>query len=1292
MLAVGVWQPAVGSYSATSCAARQPKDGVMCLLHPGRSCRKGALRPLPNRVSASNHRLPKPSSWLAGTNWPRLRALARHLLGAALLGLACAHALDWEPGPGYRRAPLHPPRPGKTGFTFLDSLQAGVSFTNVLAPSRYLTNQIFLNGAGVAAGDVDGDGWVDLYFCGLDRPNVLYRNLGNWHFEDVTAAAGVACANRTCTGAAFGDLNGDGRLDLVVNSCGNGTFVFLNDGQGRFTEVKPGAPLNLGRGAMTVALADVDGDGDLDLYVTNYRTETFRDHPNTKLTISETNGVLEVVAMDGRPTTDPDLVGRFSAYRDGRILENGEPDVLYLNDGQAGFTPVSWTGGAFLDEDGRPLKAPPYDWGLSVMMRDINGDGVPDIYVCNDFDAPDRIWLNDGHGHFRLLPRLALRCTSIFSMGVDFADLNRDGFDEGFVSDMLSRDHAKRMLQNGEVPRTPLPIGAIADRPQYSHNTLFFNRGDGTYAELSQFAGVQASEWTWSPNFLDVDLDGYEDLLITTGHELEMMNTDIIDLAEVMKAQRQMTIREQQNLRSLFPRYSIPNALFRNRGDLTFEDVSDAWGFNHPDIGNAMAMADLDNDGDLDVAINNLNGLAELYRNDGPAPRLAVRLKGLPPNTYGVGACLRVRGGPVPVQSQQMIAGSRYLSGGDFIRTFAAGTTNARLSIEVTWRSGKVSLVTNALPDSLYEVDETAALPAPPSQPHPLDPWFEDLSQLVPHTHHEDPFDDFARQPLLPNRLSQLGPGLAWLDVDGDGWDDLVVGSGKGGRLAAFRNRGDNRFEPLTDAFLGRPVGRDQTAVLGLSGTLLVGSSNYEDGQTNGGCIRLYDFKRQATGESILGQNLTVGPLAMGDLDNDGDLDLFIGGRTVPGRHPEPADSLLMLKDGNRFVVGQRLAKFGLATGAVFTDLDGDGQPELLVSSEWGALRIFKWKEGKLQELTASLGLAEYKGWWTGVATGDLDGDGRLDIVAANWGRNSRYHPTRERPVWIHYGDLDENGTLDILESYINPATGKEVPSRGFRQVSAAMPFLLDSVPNFEVYGKATLAEIYGERLKPTAVVECNTLQTTLFLNRGDHFEARPLPAEAQWAPAFGVCVADFDGDGNEDVFLSQNFFAVNPDDWRHDAGRGLWLKGDGQGGLQPVPGQESGVKVYGEQRGAAVADYDGDGRVDLAVTQNGNATCLFHNRKAKPGLRVRLAGTQNNPHGFGAAIRLRFGERWGPLREVQGGSGYWSQNSVVQVMATPEPPSQVWVRWPGGAMTTNAVPAGAKELTLSPDSPPPAR
>jgi hypothetical protein len=372
----------------------------------------------------------------------------------------------------------------------------------------------------------------------------------------------------------------------------------------------------------------------------------------------------------------------------------------------------------------------------------------------------------------------------------------------------------------------------------------------------------------------------------------------------------------------------------------------------------------------------------------------------------------------------------------------------------------------------------------------------------------------------------------------------------------------------------------------------------------------------------------------------------------------------------------------GMVSGAVWSDLDGDGFPELILACEWGPVRIFKNAAGKLHEITTELGLGDRVGWWSGVTTGDLDGDGRLDIVVGNWGLNSPYQASEEHPARLFYGNWNEVGGVEILEAQDDPELGT-VPIRNLGAVSKGLPFLLGKFATYASFAEANVTNILGEKWQSTRQVWANTLASTVFFNRGGRFEAHPLPREAQYAPAWAVCVADADGDGNEDVFLSQNFFAVNSDGTRLDAGRGLWLQGDGAGKLTPVPGQVSGVRVYGEQRGAAVCDYDGDGRVDLVVTQNGTQTKLYHNEQAKPGLRVRLKGREGNLAGIGTQMRLMYGQNQGPIREVHTGAGYCSQDGAVQVMAAPQKAEQIWVRWPGGKTATYKIPAGATEIEL---------
>ena len=1208
------------------------------------------------------------------------------LIALSRSNAATATGLMWQLNGGYRSAPLPVPREGRAGFTLLPGSNTGVVFTNRLSDSTIATNRLLAIGSGVALGDVDGDGLVDLYFCRLEGDNALYRNLGNWKFADITASSGVACSNQFSTGCTFADLDGDLDLDLLINSLGGGTRAFLNDGKGYFTEVaESGLVRNLG--ATSMALADVDGDGDLDLYVTNYRTDTFQDDPpGLRITSRRRPDGTEVIEPAGR------FAGLLTAAG-GVVVERGEMDVFYVSRGNGHFVPAPWNVGVFLDEEGKALSEPPRDWGLSVLFRDLNGDGLPDIYVCNDFPYWfDRIWLNVQGKRFQAAPKTAFRSTSLASMAVDVADINRDGFDDLFVADMLSPRREFRAWQRPDTLSEVL-AGAKEDsqlRPEVGRNTLHLGRGDGTYAEIAQLAGVAATDWTWGSVFLDVDLDGWEDLLVATGYQHDVQDGDMaLNLA---RQGARTTVATRLNNLGLSPHRRCPSMAFRNRHDLTFEDTSRAWGFDTVGVAQGLAMADLDNDGDLDVVINCLNGPARILRNESSSPRVAVRLKGRRGNTQGIGGRIRVTGGPVP-QSQEMIAGGRYLSGDDPMRVFAAGDS-AELEIEVRWRSGARSVVTNARPNFVYEIEEPAERGATNSPAPSVQPLFQDMTVSLNHSHTAVPFDDFARQPLLPRRLSTLGPGVAWVDLNGDGRDELIVGGGQGGGMAVFQNSGGGKFLLEPNATQLRGNSRSQTGLVAWRGAgdrirILAGQSNWEQADTNTPLFRTTEFLEGKPGVEVPSAAKgvqSVGPLAMADIDGDGDLDLFVGGRAIPGRYPEAALSVMLQNDGDKFSSATRFEHLGLVSGAVLFDVDGDGDQDLALACEWGAIQIFRNDKGKFTQVTEAMKMSGYRGWWNGVAAGDFDGDGQMDLVASNWGQNwsPDPQPGADTPVRLYYGDFAEDGSVQTLLASMDPEVKKWLPWRERKAVIAAIPAVAKRAPNHHAYGPMGVEELLGAPAGPIRHLEVHTMASMVFLNRGAHFEGRRLPIEAQFSPAFGVVVADWDGNGTEDIFLAQNFFGVDGETSRQDGGVGLVLLGDGKGGFRALGPRESGISIYGEQRGAAAADFDGDGRIDLAVAQNNGPTRLFRGAGSTPGVRITVRGVQGNPGGIGARVRLKSRGVYGPVREVHSGGGYWSQDSATSVFATPVAPEAVELRMPGGELREWSWPAGAKNVEVS--------
>ena len=1178
---------------------------------------------------------------------------------------------------------------GDPGFVELPSTRTGVVGVGDRGVDLDTPDQSA--NSGLSAGDVDGDGLCDLFLCGLNGENVLYRNLGGWKFEDVTASAGLDIAGKVIKGSLLADIDGDADLDLLVFSQEGRNAIYLNDGKGRFAE-QADSPWLGEQVALDIsgAMADVDGDGDLDLYVTKYGGRRVEHTPERDA--HERRSKIEIEKFRAGLPLDPEFAERFEVLEfptdeeiEYVVEQKGNRDVLYLNNGKGGFRAVEESEERFYNEDGKPVPLPK-DWGLAAQFRDIDNDGDPDLYVCNDFYSPDRFWINDGRGRFRAIDRTAVRRTSVFSMSVDFADINRDGLPDFFTADMLSRRHTLRKTQMGPMKPTPIRIGEIDNRPQIMQNTLHVNRGDGTYTEVAQFAGVKASEWSWGSLFLDVDLDGYEDLIVASGMIRDYLDADI---NAKLKGAPLTTDEALQSIRSLFPSLPTRNIVFRNLGGLRFADRSQEWGIQRKAVSGGVVTADFDNDGDLDVAINNMDGPPEIYRNDTTAPRVAVRLRGRAPNTQAVGARLKLTGGPAP-QTLEVLGGGHFASSSDTLRVFAAGVSDAVMRLEVYWPGGNRTVVEDVRANRLYVIDETTSEPFKPESKSEPEPWFVDVSKLLNHKHHERPFNDFARQSLLPNRLSQLGPGVAWHDLDGDGDEDLIVGTGAGGRLSAFVNDGGGRFSRKDAPQI--PV--DQSGVVSWNREIFVGMSNFESGVTNhfsGAALGFGSDGNWRFSGGLPGNRSSAGPLAAADVDGDGNLDLFVGGRTVPGRYPEPADSRLFLKRGGPMVLDTVNAKvfrgIGLVSGACFGDLDNDGDQDLVLACEWGPLRIFRNERGEFQETTRDYGLSSYSGWWTGVTLGDFNNDGQLDIVAGNWGRNSKYEHayTALRPLEIYHGDFDSNGSLDIVEAHFDKEMNCLVPERGFSCSSHAMPFIRKELGSYRAFGASPLGQIYGKRFEKARVVRASALGHMVFLNRGERFEGRELPAWSQLAPVAGVNVGDLDGDGNEDVFLAQNFFSVQVETPRNDGGRGLWLKGDGKGGFAPIRAQASGLKVYGDQRGSALCDFDRDGRVDLAVAQNGARTKLFRNTRARPGLRVKLHGSEGNLHGVGATIRLEYDDgRLGPARAVKAGSGYWSQDALTQVLGLSGTPRRLHVQWPDGRSTKREIPIGGKELTIT--------
>jgi len=771
---------------------------------------------------------------------------------------------------------------------------------------------------------------------------------------------------------------------------------------------------------------------------------------------------------------------------------------------------------------------------------------------------------------------------------------------------------------------------------------------------------------------------------------------DIMD-ADVQEAlQNRLLSFPWQRLRWQFPPLPLKNVAFRNRGDMTFEDASAKWNFGKDaDYSHALAAADLDGDGDLDVVVNRLHAPPLILRNNASAPRVAVRLVGDAPNTRAVGAKVRLLGGAIPQQEREIAVGGLYMSHSDYEVSLAMGTSDSA-TLEIDWRDGRRTTLHGVKPNRLYEISQQTAQPRPPPVAAAAESadsalFVDATPELGGHTHVEPWFDDWERQFLLPNSLSQLGPGVAWFDYDRDGYEDLLIGAGSGGRLGVFHND-HGRLVPKPSQ--GPIAPADFTTVIGAAGgsgtsTVLLGVSSWEGKDVPAALAIAAGPQGVASAATtvIPSQPSSTGPMAVADYDGDGTLDLFIGGRAIPGRYPVAASSELYKNIRGQWVLDtantRMLKDVGMVSAAMFADIDGDGRPDLVLAREWGSILVLLNRNGSFVPAPDSWGFDRWTSRWIGIAVGDLDGDGRLDIVATSWGRNVPAKAAPGDPLVMVYGKFAPGAAEEMLFAKQDPRVKGLAPLNSYARVRTVMPDLATRITTFGAYADATLEQVLGPHIEDVQRRSATTLDNMVFLNRGDHFEAHAMPMEAQLAPASYAGIADFDGDGQEDVFLTQNFFPTAVGLPRYDNGRGLLLKGDGKGGLTPMSGALSGIEVYGDQRGAAYADIDHDGRLDLVISQNGSTTRLFRNRGAKPGLRVRVVGPASNPDAVGAQVRVVYGDRMGPVREIQAGSGYWSQNGATQVFGLSGEPTAIWVRWPGGGETRTPVSAGAKEIVI---------
>ena len=1175
-------------------------------------------------------------------------------------------------------------------FVRLEAESTGIDFLNSIEPNHplkylYATEKVC---GGVATGDLDGDGMPDLFFTSGPKKNRLFLQTDKLKFTDHTALAGVDGGGLWSAGAAMIDIDGDGDLDIYVANYAAPNQLFVNRGDATFDEKAKEFGLAYVSASHMPTFCDYDRDGDLDLYLLTNRFHSPNGQPKAEdvLRFKVEGGVGKI------SFSDPKLGNYFRPYRAGvaangrpvfKLTKFGQEDVLFRNEGGK-FVNVSKEAG--IAGNG---------FGLSATWWDYNEDGWPDLWVGNDFDDPDRIYRNNQDGTFTDVVKEVTPHTSWFSMGADFADLNGDNRPDFLIADMSGTNHFKQKTNMGSMG-AKAEFLRTADPQQYMRNALFLGTGGEHLMEAAYMAGLANSDWTWTVKLSDFDCDGRPDVFMTNGMSKNFNESDNAAVI-AMPGESEW----DRHIRSGTEELREQNLAFRNMGDLKFEDVSKKWGLDHVGMSFGTAHADLDRDGDLDMIVCNLDEPVSVYRNDFTSgKRLLIRLKGSGKNQFGVGAKLHLEMADGSTQSRQLVPVRGYLASSEPLVHFGLGEVEPeRLVVE--WPGGHRQAVAKIEANQFYTINEPKGAAVPKKgQKVFSETLFAEMDALNDASHQENEFDDFSRQPLLPNQMSRLGPGQAWGDWDGDGDEDFWLGGAAGSPGRIWVNDGKGSFQVEVPAALKNDATFEDMGGLWFDADgngfndLYVVSGGYEvevDDSRLGDRLYLNDGKtlNLAPAGAISGVRVSGGVVAGADFDRDGDVDLFVGGRQVPGAYPEAARSALLVNSGGKFT-DAGLAVTGLITSALWSDVNGDGWVDLLLTEEWGAVRVLQNQEGKLTEVTETSGVSGLTGWWNGLAGGDFDGDGDIDYVATNFGLNTKYHASAEHPALLYYGDFENLGRKRIVEAEFE--NDVLYPGRGRSCSSNAMPHLRKTFTSFKQFAGSSLTDIYQpEKLKDSLKLEAAVLETGIFVNETPvggvpKFIFKPLPRIVQIAPAFGVVVSDVNQDGIPDIYLAQNFHSPQVETGHMSGGLSQLLLGIGDCRFEAVPVEESGLVVPGDAASLTQADLDADGALDFIVARNdGPVSAYRNNQKPAANLVIRLSGSGANDGAIGARVELEFASGKKSISEVYAGGGYLSQSTQAIYFGIPEGEKAAKLRvvWPDGSRSEHQIDQGSKVMTV---------
>ncbi|APZ45935.1 hypothetical protein BW723_06350 [Polaribacter reichenbachii] len=1088
-------------------------------------------------------------------------------------------------------------------FTIKNAGDTGINFKNSLVENRILNGilyEYFYNGGGVAVADFNGDNLQDVYFVSNLESNKLYLNKGKLKFEDVTDVSKVNGKKGFPTGVTIVDINSDGKQDIYVCKSGNyrnsddrrnELYVNLgNDKNGNpiFKEDAKKYGLDLPNYSTQATFFDYDKDGDLDMFLINHGARPY-----------ESEAISRLMATQ-------------SPLQSSRLYQN---DKGHYKD---------------VSEESNIINNA-ISFGLGVAIGDLNNDTWPDVLVGNDFSEKDHLYLNQKDGTFKEVIKEATNHISYFSMGNDISDFNNDGWLDFISVDMMSEHNYD--IKTSMSGMNPDRFYGLIDKGlhhQYMYNALQLNNGIPNienqiplFSDVAQMNGVSSTDWSWGPLMFDMDNDGWKDIFISNGIKRDFRNNDFIKHKKAkfdafFSTHGQKTRKNQELARDLtmelineMPIRNKPNYFFQNKKGKGFVKKNNDWVANYPTSSNGAAYADLDNDGDVDIIVNNTDDFALIYENNSRQLNtnnyIQIKLKGSKKNLNGIGARVILENNN-EIQIQENYFSRGFQSAASANLHFGVGGEESIEKITVIWGDGKTKSYKNSKTNQtlILDYNDSKSIDVASKNSKKL---FKDItksSKLI-HQHKENYFDDFKRESLLPHKMSQFGPALATSDVNGDGLDDIFIGGAKdsSGKLLIQLNNGtfkekeisafkkDKNYEDVGALFFDADSDGDVDLYV------VSGGNEYDEGSKflND---RLYENKGNGNFEitkAISSLGTSGSKVKAADFDKDGDVDLFVGGRQKPGHYPAPTTSFILRNDSElgkiKFTnvtneIATPLLNIGMVTDAVWVDVDNNSWLDLMIVGEWMSPVLLKNNKGFFENVSEKSGFSKQVGWWFSIESADFDGDGDEDFVAGNLGLNYKYKATEKEPFEVYQKDFDNNGQLDIVLGYYD--LGNLYPLRGRQCSSNQMPFIKEKFKDYDSFGEATLIDVYGNtNLKDAIHYKATSFATSYFENNGDGtFTVRPLGNIAQQSSVNAITINDFDNDGNLDMLLAGNLYASEVETPRNDGSIGVFLKGNGKGNFEEISASLSGLYINGDTKNTALISLTGD-RKGIVFAKNNN-------------------------------------------------------------------------------------------------------